>query len=238
MTTVAAKERGIVFAPESVRAILDGRKTQSRRVISKMDECECRAAPAELRGRCMFCGGVGWLPPSVDRCPYGKPGDVLWVRETWGIGDSAGRLIDPCLNYKADGAQVPLIEHEHGWYISGKFACWGDELTKIKSGWRSPRFMPKWASRLRLRLTNVGCERVNDISEADAIAEGIREDVLPANEDHPRCICYVSQPDDNHAYVTAREAFAASWDSINQRRGYPFDSGAWVWVLKYERVTP
>ena len=221
MTTVAAKERGIVFTAESVRAILAGTKTQSRLVIQPQPLevtgdargwMGCYEASA-LLNRAPFWGKL--------RCPYGKPGDALWVRETYARRTD----VDPKTNlekavqylrYKADGGDL-----EDEWHDYGR--------------WRSPRFMPKWASRLRLVLTDVGVERVNDISEADAIAEGIREDVLPANEDHPQCICYVSQPDDNHAYVTAREAFAASWDSINQRRGYPFDSGAWVWVLKYER---
>ena len=225
MTTVAAKERGIVFTAESVRALLDGRKSQSRRVIqpqpphwlAKQLDSGFRVM-RPLGDNCwgaMTCAEgettTAYACRSEDmiRCPYGKPGDVLYCKETYLFLDSrhwhergnCSKLVTVNGRPKRNGVEY-------------RADCRGDEESErcrreLGYKWRSPRFMPKWASRLRRTLTDVGCERVNEISEADAIAEGFR----------------------------SVEEFAQTWDAINARRGYPFDSGARCWVLKFERET-
>jgi hypothetical protein len=104
---------------------------------------------------------------------------------------------------------------------------------------RLARFMPRWASRLTLEITEVRVQRLQEISEEDAKAEGIRTDILPACGDHPDLLCYVSEPDDNHAYRYAREAFAKTWDVINGKcPGCSWEANPFVWVIGFRRIDP
>ena len=135
------KERPILFSGEDVRAILDGRKTQWREVVKPQPE------PVSFGWR--FGGrDIGekvWPLDAPKLCPYGQPGDRLWVRETWGV--------NPCYNgdeilYRASGHGSAIIR------------------------WRRSSHMPRWASRINLEVTGVRVERLCSISEADALAEG------------------------------------------------------------------
>ena len=210
---LTARERPIVFGAPMVRAILDGRKTQTRRIV--------KPQPPQP-----FPGGVGptweyWpdrevfvpMGTLVDftaemrggiRCPYGQPGDRLIVRERWAT--------DPCYDHFKPSAlktSWPIL------YESGDGRCFTRGFHRV----RSPIHMPRWASRLTLEVTGVLVERVQEISEADAVAEGtapinIRVDAI----DFPY-----------------RAGYAALWDSINGKGSWA--SNPWVWALEFRRIT-
>ena len=192
----------IIMSTEDVLALLDGRKTMARRVIK----------PQPVRNGALWeLGGAGWSNNSVipvygrslyDRMPY-KPGDVLYVRETW-----AGLNENEYL-YQADDPDVNV------WKI------WRDKGVGAKyERWMSPVTMPREASRLFLRVTDVRVERVQDIAEKDAESEGFRTECGPLSS----CpTCNVSE-------------FHKEWDSRNAKRGYGWDSNPWVWIIEFERI--
>lgn len=93
------------------------------------------------------------------------------------------------------------------------------------------------ASRILLEVTAVRVERVQEISEDGAVAEGIRRDTIAATGDHPELECWVTIPDDNHAYVTPIDAFEKLWDSLNAKRGFPWSANPWVWVIEFKVLT-
>jgi hypothetical protein len=226
------KERPILFSAPMVRAVLEGRKTQTRRVLqlhgvdgvqTNHDEwrfCEFHESPH----RAVFQGKDVIRRIITEKCPYGVPGDRLWVRETWGVADSGGRLIDPCINYRADGVQLPLIGHADPatWSIArSAYEVNDSDLLKVKDGWRSARFMFRWASRITLEITDVRVQWVQAISEGDAASEGVQW----------------AGNGTRHGYVHARGAFMSLWDSINAKRGFGWVVNPWVWALTFKLVT-
>jgi hypothetical protein len=207
------KERPILFSGPMVRAILDASKTMTRRVV--------KPQPLPQHDMVSLCGSPGnWMFSNREatmkchcemlaqrRCPYGQPGDRLWVRETW-LPHPLGWKI---AYYRADGNT----------YVNPR--------TMLTSKWRPSIHMPRWASRITLEVTGVRVERVADISEEDAKAEGIR--IQKRN----------TLPDgfgihDNHYRETAKLAFMDLWNSINAARGYGWDVDPWVWVVEFRRV--
>lgn len=201
------KERPILFSAPMVRAILDGRKTMTRRVVKPHGAVDMvRFISADNQPT----GEFGWCPyPSLItkhiRCPYGQPGDRLWVRETWkthSIFDHlAPRDVPPSKVFYAAGPQA---------------------YSPSGSRWRSSIHMPRWASRITLEVTGVRVERLQDITEADAIAEGVD----PANEP--------SELRWQH-YVPHAVAFRRLWESINGAGSW--DDNPWVWVVEFHRIT-
>lgn len=198
------KERPIIMSAESVRAIIDGRKTQTRRMVSARSR---RSA-----------------------CPYGKSGDRLWVKEAWYCDDFRiahwRRLSDPRseLGYAMDY----LSTHSCGAYEAG-CPCRDDDGRRA---WRSPIYMPRWASQITLRVTDVRFERLQEISVEDAIAEGERCWICNGPVDGTSendCGCF-------HSTAEARNSYQVTWDSLNAKRGFPWESNPWVWVLTFERV--
>ncbi len=169
-----SSERPILFSADMVRAILDNRKSQTRRVIKSQpgDEVvEYYFDPDEefldpWRGK-LKDGGTSY----GRKCPYGKVGDLLWVRETWAVGTCADKLkpseLDPPTWLKDNGGL---------WYKVGL----AEPQTPIstRGRWRSGRFMMKWAARIWLEITNIRVEILKEISDKDIICEGfeIRED--------------------------------------------------------------
>ena len=195
------KERPILFSGPMVRAILEGRKTQTRRVVKPQPPTAFVTVRVEdgtqfswcLRNQSAFDlpeSAADWL---TLRCPYGVPGDRLWVRETWGSCTTNGTV---CSGYRADVALRPEIE-------AGV------------DRWRPSIHMPRWASRLLLEVKAVRVERLQEISEDDAFAEGISGGDWLGNP-----------------VGTYREL----WDSINAKRGHSWESNPWVWVVEFERV--
>lgn len=160
------KETPILFSGEMVRAILDGRKTQTRRIIMPQPFGGLRESA---------------FSPSGLEDPHGysiRPkyyiGDRLWVRETW--ADTNGEN-GPMISYKAGGERFLVDESypvDYGRYPGAKFTMWCGDLYRGESGhnWISAMHMPRWASRITLEVTGVRAQRIQDISEADAKAEG------------------------------------------------------------------
>lgn len=188
------KERPIIMTAESVRAILAGRKTQTRRVVRPQPTY----GAVRHAGTWMYALPDGASPAGPLRNPYGEAGDRLWVRETW-MCDEYGRRHRSAgmVRYRADAESM--------------------------GAWRSPRFMPRWASRIALRVTGVRVERLWDITEADALAEGVEPDPLGR--------WYGS------GYNTAVYAYEAEWDRINGKRA-PWASNCWVWAIEFTKEAP
>lgn len=215
------KERPILFSGEMVRAILAGRKTQTRRVVKP---AQTKPKIASLRVQAWIIDGE-WFS-----CPYGQAGDRLWVRETW------RKLACP----RHDEGQPP-----GALCLCNQVQCRADGDDGGK--WRPSIFMPRWASRITLEITGVRLERVQDLSEADAIAEG-----MPADDDWPNWVpCPQCQGRGVYAGVgnysgyyeydcdkcnTHRKQFRHAWDSINAERGYRWDVNPWVWVISFKRL--
>lgn len=200
-------ERGILFSAPMVRALLAGTKTQTRRAVK----------PQPI----MRDGEPIW-PKDARRpkgrgfedCPYGRPGDRLWVRETWCQTSTHGIVC------RADGE------------ISDEFGPWKPSI-----------HMPRWASRITLEITDVRVERLQEISEADAIAEGIER-----LKDHPLGfpVWKVCDHQDGTPGVEVldyvgrdwtkdpRRAYQALWLSINGPGSW--DANPWVWVIEFRRI--
>lgn len=154
------KERPILFSAPMVRAILEGRKTMTRRVVNPQPD-------VVERGVCFFDGDGTSGPGSRDRiiyCPYGKPGDRLWVRETWSKDPNSAQIL-----YRAGAPGTP-----GSWVTSTPF-----------DSWRPSIHMSRWASRILLEVTAVKVEQVQKISDEDILSEGIKID--PAYSDEYGC---------------------------------------------------
>jgi hypothetical protein len=210
---VEVRERPILFSSEMVRALLDGRKTQTRRVANVTSE---NCPPG------MITPLAGFVPRSpeshVSYCPYGAVGDRLWVRETWTIKNWTDR---ECAQMGFANAPqhpsevylgVPTRAVHHASWQPEFDAPYGPER------WRPSIHMPRWASRITLEITGVRVERVQAITEDDAIAEG----------------CFDER---EHDGSLPSHIYRQLWDSLNAKRGYSWESNPWVWVLSFRRVT-
>ncbi|KQJ07405.1 hypothetical protein [Escherichia coli] len=215
-------ERGMIFNGEMVRAILDGRKTQTRRImkIQPSDGFHPTHNGFDLDSKAhWYTPGVvdknGYLQPAKKdvfgvadenegyTCPFGAVGDRIWVRETW-----ARYNIDQDSHDMAYRATTP-----EDWPKEGR--------------WRPSIHMPRWASRILLEITDVRVERLNDISEEDARAEGIIDGgCLNCGEPEP-CGCANPEPD-------ATDAFAYLWQSIYGQENW--NANPWVWVIEFKRI--
>lgn len=215
------KERPILFSAPMVRAILEVRKTVTRREVKKRAALDCLAAgfePAFLA-----------LPGNADLCPYGKPGDRLWVRETFAFADKSGSH-DAAPDDHWRPAR-PGMEPEI-------YRCWyrASDGHTADGFWKPSIHMPRWASRILLEITDVRVERLQDISGAQAIAEGIVGVAFRPDDGWPICTGYMVGPDDGKTSLetTAAKAFAGLWDSV----GGDWNANPWVWVVEFKRVAP
>ena len=208
------KERPILFSAPMVNATLEGRKTQTRRVI--------KPQPEEIIVGDMLQPGIYYRDADPDQqihCPYGQPGDRLWVRETWApFGDyvlfraDGEEYLSPC---ETPGGGYPENCRHH----PGCEACTA-EGTLIK--WRPSIHMPRWASRITLKIKSIRVERVHDITDEDAIKEGVT---------------VIGRPELNElSRGKFIHGFQCLWDSINSKRGYGWDVNPGVWVIEYERI--
>lgn len=183
------KERPILFSARLVRAILDGTKTQTRRVIKPE------------WSRCLDLEDPEDVVKALARCPYGVAGDELWVRETWAQG-----------NLLSDGAPSCRIAYRATMTCGG----WGK--------WRPSIFMPRWASRIQLSVTDHRIERLQDISDLDVKAEGV--DCAGKSIDRT-----------NLTRARGYDDFRPLWDSINAKRGFGWADNPWVWVVEFTHLT-
>jgi hypothetical protein len=213
-------EKPILFSSEMVKAIFAGRKTQTRRVsgledvnknpdiwnLRRLATLDYMTKPS-YRGRFGAYFETDKIEPNTLHicpvvCPYGAPGDSLWVRETWGLYDTEPK----------DGPEKAVVFYR---------ASDGENYELRYQLWRPSIFMPRWASRITLRITDVRVERLEEITEDDAIAEG-----APLG----RVLGYGRIGMQSH-----KEGFINLWDSINAKRGYPWTANPWVWVIEFER---
>lgn len=214
MSAATVKERGVLFNGEMVRAVLEGRKTQTRRIVKDLsyvdDEGNTIQRPTPDQ----------WYPEALQYCPYGYIGDRLWVRETWcqAVDPDTSRPYDPPrAHYRSDGNEVYLDDGDG-------FTAYREDGTEC-SPWKASIHMPRWASRILLEVTAVGVERVQDISERDAVAEGIgRSGVGWKN--------YGVDP--QVMFCNPVNSFISLWDSINAAKGYGWDANPWVWVVEFK----
>lgn len=251
------RERPILFSSPMVRAILDGRKTKTRRVVKVQtgdlfDIGACVAAVQEYVPAIDPIAGMVGRASRLIRCPYGVPGDLLWVREAcraeelsrpqrerpatrkereaWGWT----RVVEVDELDGCDGVRYLADDH---WRIIKNTPAAGEAWSDLyhyrgrgKGGIGNtvpPIHMPRWASRITLRVTDVRVEQLNDCSEADAIAEGLSwvapgvwsvAPSLPIVGDDPR------------------DVYRQLWEHINGAGSWA--ANPWVWVVTFERVTP
>ncbi|MDD2055830.1 hypothetical protein NPS46_25095 [Pseudomonas putida] len=230
--TSTTKERPILFNAPMVRAILEGRKTVTRRVVKP----QYTEGPWSVRSaenpRHERHSHDWWLPTgtqpytALPHCPYGGPGDRLWVRETTEIDE---QTTDSAVlsRYAADGAPV-LYSNSSDPAYNGTAAHWDYPRPS-----RPSIHMHRWASRILLEITDVRVERLQDISEDQALAEGIIPHVRGGWHWHPHD---PSNVDDWHqfGFKSAAYAFQDLWIGT----GGNWDANPWVWVVEFKRVTP
>jgi hypothetical protein len=212
------RERPILFSAPMARALLDGRKTQTRRIVAA-DDVPAGVTWVERDGvwgpcRDELCRGALDLVATTRRCPYGVPDDRLWVRETWAPADylNGSKREEP--QQVAYRSTSTILDHGHMSPEQYPLDTYGIDFDKIK--WKPSIFMPRWASRVTLEITDVRVERLQEITEEDARAEGVRP-ALPLIED------------------AHRVDFRALWEGINGDRA-PWSSNPWVWALSFRRV--
>lgn len=207
---VEVKEYPIIFSGEMVNAIREGRKTITRRVVKvpkwlqRMSPSLDDAIPGKAMGvtPCLFVscadGGQQRL-----RNPWHWPEPArLWVKETFGIPDAPyEKKVRELVAYKAD--QLLALQEAN------------------KHFWRNVRFMPRWASRITLEITSVRVERLQQISEADAIAEGV---------------CDVGAGCATEVLGPHTALFKDGWNHLNAKRGYSWESNPWVWVIEFVKL--
>lgn len=192
---IDVKERPIKFKDEMVRAILNGTKTMTRRVI-KPQPSHIIINPVELAQGFVRDSGRNYAPI---KCPYGVAGDHLWVKEAFELKNIGGKIPLYVLRYSADDTTSHFLSPA--------------QVNGMRAGKHTPVDMPQWASRITLEVTSIKVERVQDISNADAVREGMIDD-------------------DN---TTMRPDFRVLWNIINSKE-YSWEVNPWVWVVSFERV--
>lgn len=234
------KERPILMSAPMVRAILDGTKTQTRRIISprpqvawQLKACgilTCEAHKLNAQQVAVFDRLDGFNQPY--KCPYGQPGDQLWVRETW-----QGPLLDEEQReeFRQDGSDAFKKPEFCAYRATDTLDAVDDDGKEL--GWRPSIHMPRWASRIQLEITDIRVERLQDISEADAIAEGIEPNWLGDLKDwkpeEHGWINYLNGEDGPEAY-TAKESYQSLWESINGAGSW--NANPWVWCITFRRL--
>lgn len=218
------KETPILYSTDMIKAYLLGKKIMTRRVIKPQPErgviCKCPGDDKSFANFEMYQDAhkTGWIPiGKTFLCPYGKIGDELWVRETWAISSFSANFAKESQLQVAYKAGVKDIGHPEGMthdleWRTVDYETWRKYTQQKYYSWHSGRFMPRFASRITQTITEIRIERVNDISYTDCANEGFGS---------------------HSELVPAKEQFIKKWDELNAKRGYPFNSGCWVWVISY-----
>lgn len=231
-----SREHPILFSAPMIRALLDGSKTQTRRI--------CKSQPYSngfhFDGHDILCHN-DYLPPSAMLmdyreggeiyttsdmegwgfcCPYGQPGDKLWVRETFIHIDDEGDKFDGM------GSQTYYA-------ASGNFEDNTRWLRERGLKWKPSIHMPRAASRILLEVVSVRVEQLQEISEADALAEGIDTDRMLERQDSYDIICAGTSA---AGRATPQSMFGELWESINGAGSW--DANLFVWVVEFKRVLP
>lgn len=231
---MSANDKPILFSAPMVRAILDGRKTMTRRIVKHphIVDADIWSRTADEMGRWEF-GCASGAPGSYGhgdyvRCPYGAPGDRLWVKETWQYAD-----------WTEDGYPYIRCAADDSRRLCERVPSeWSERLSSVWSGlsapeniaidgrasdrcWRPSIHMPRWASRITLEVTGVRVERLHAIAGRDVLAEGV---------DNGK-----SNPAQGERWENMqRMAFEALWSEINGAESWK--ANPWVWVVSFKRV--
>jgi len=233
-------EKPIIFNAEMVRAILDRRKTQTRRPIKPQppsSEYELATVTDCIRNR-KNIGKHFWVLMDDfgevidDEQPYFScryaVGDVLWVRETWaelGYIEDPNNVMPVHMRLDKQGIERTVVYYEEipdmCWIDGDGFQEWRKDGSEA-SHWRPSVHMPRWAARFFLEVTAVRAERLQDISHADAKAEGIE--------------CHGSYELRDERLTLHQLAFSHTWDSIYAKRGFGWAANPFVWVFDLKRV--
>lgn len=207
----AARERPILFSAPMVRALLAGTKTQTRRVMR--DQVVAPGIVQMARpGYCEIVNEYSVRIPGF-YCPYGKPGDRLWVRENHYLTDNGD---EEYAVYAADGQCV----REHLKRVDGLAADFPADVRAQHRRLRPSIHMPRWASRILLAITDVRVDRLQDISDADALAEGVRHSY--------------GEPFDVTHTISDRRRYALLWDQINGAGAWA--ANPWVWAVSFRSL--
>lgn len=254
----------IPFKPEMVRAVLSGAKTQTRRIASTR-QCVLGEEFPGPRGSDGFSRAY-LMHRESDRaamlalCPYGQPGDRLWVREAFRFPASLDRRSPKVVGDMAldAGYSTPWAptQYDADGARRGEWRGFETPPTESVPGkYRPPMFMPRWASRITLEVTGVRVERLQDISEADAVAEGCEARPFPGpwwqgykrddeGELHHQQVVGNEPPDWmvephkmkplDHLNVSAKAEYQLLWNSINGPDSWA--TNPWVWVVEFRRL--
>lgn len=233
--------RPIPFSGEMVRAILAGRKTQTRRVVQPQPDFASAEATMGAPYAAAAVVGVdatftarpaiglrngpafSFVQPNI-LCPFGRVGDQLWVRERWAVG--------ACADVFSPASLSPAFWlHENGglWYDAD--GAEPSHAVSPRGRWRSPRHMPRWASRITLEITDIRVQRLQEISEEDSRAEGAALWYNSLSERQLRKLSW-------NCYSTPLRAFVNHWHSINAKRGHGWEINPYVWAISFRASTP
>jgi len=220
-------ERPILFSAPMVRALLDGSKTQTRRVMNPQPEPippdVQRMKPYDDSGYWWSCAKAQQMVSMHDaHClsPYGFERDRLWVRETWMQLYDSGNGGLTCLVPSGEASQIALRR--------AKYRATDKPPENFAAKWKPSIFMPRWASRITLEVAEVRCQRLQDISEEDAKAEGVE-----IANGHPELGAIIG------AGPSYREGFAQLWREINGKRpGCAWSDNPWLWCVSFRRLKP
>jgi len=231
-------EKPILFSGEMVRAILDGRKSETRRVIRhRENRWEIMEDDDGSLWPYWPCYVYAEPEPIRMECPYGEAGDTLWVRETWAVA------------YEYEPGSLNVLRASNDEYAENckrvLYRATDTIPDDVALKWRPSIHMPRWASRISLLMKEVRVERLHEITEEGAKAEGIylqSVNVAPPIHTDIRYVApgvEMTRSDGEKsthapAHYTAVEAFHCLWDSINAKRGFPWESNPWVWTVKFE----
>lgn len=246
------RERPILFSAPMVRAILEGRKTQTRRVVKHP-----RGGTFDIENGRPVAECTDGETRSID-CPYGQPGDRLWVRETFAIETSVEGRSQPLPH--ADGRPVKYAPEDDGegfepaWrqphyratdaapgLTCERVGCAQCRDSDMGPHWQPSIHMPRWASRITLEVTGVRVERLQSISDQDIVAEGV---TVPVDAESGNALVDVSTKDGPGSFLSrdqirsptaiVRAHWAALWCSINGRKSWA--ANPWVWVVEFKRL--
>ena len=235
------KERPILFGGPQVRAILEGRKTQTRRPVKPQPNMFAQPSWQQGGGH----SGVGWYCgeeeyPDEGSCfwksPFGQPGDRLWVRETHIVETSGDCGIDTPMPHD-DGRPHRVCDDPWSgeWWEQPHYRATDpepelhyDHLSDPGCLWRPSIHMPRWASRITPEVKRVWIERVQEIDEGGAIAEGVNGGCGECGMLHP-CGCANQSP----LFV---DSFIYDWNAIYAKKGHGWYKNPWVWCCEFERL--
>lgn len=223
-------ERPIICNGDMVRAILRGEKTQTRRPVKPQPATGCIYSINGAHNAALHLTDAGCqvryiLPTGRSKdhlllCPFGHPGDRLWVRETWRLADPDG---DDATSKDVYGPYAPFVggngSRKICWRVIYRATSPESHPKYGKALWTPSIHMPRWASRITLEITDINAERVQDITEEEAIKEGVVDPIMGTYGVNPITI------------------FRDLWDALYARQpGLLWKKNPWVWVIAFRRV--